>query len=213
MPANIQSPIVRVTTGKLNTVNDAVPGAIVASVTGGQAYQGQLGQKLVLGPDEVRYSSAIGTLYGGVYQYVRFASGATAAPARGLIAFWDLSVAENLYQITNDENGAGGVNVWAGIVLSAVTRGNYGWIQTEGKVYVQFRTLITAAIPAIGDPVYCAGAGAGADVATADIIRSAAPASEALVAQMQQRYLGVAEQLPVNNTITRIQLRPLSLRV
>jgi len=212
MPANIQSPIVRVTTGKLNTVNDAVPGAIVASVTGGLAYEGQLGQKLVLGPDEVRYDPTIGTLYGGVYQYVRFRTTAVAAPARGLIAFWDLSVAENLYQVTNDEGGDGGVNVWAGIVLNAVTRGNYGLIQIEGKVSVQFRTLITAAIPAIGDPVYCAGIGAG-EPGVADVIRSAAPASEALVAQMQQRYLGVAEQLPVNNTITRIQLRPLSLRV
>lgn len=212
MPTGLESKIIRISTGKLNTVNDSTPGAPVTSGTGAAQYQGQLGAKVIFGPDEVKYSSAIGTLYGGVYQYVRFRTTATAAPARGLIAFWDISVAENLYQVTNDESGVLGAQGWAGIVLNAVTRGYYGFIQIEGKASILFRAIISAVGPAIGDPVYCAGIGAG-EPAVADVIRSAVPATLADVSQMSERYLGVAEVAPINSTISAVQLRPLAVRV
>lgn len=209
MPTGVSSQIIRVSTGYLNTVNDAIPGMTTSSGTGQSSYAGQLGAKAYFGPDEVRWKT--NQLYGGVYQYVRFRSGATASPARGLIAFWDTSVSEDLYQVTNDETDALGVNNWAGIVLNAVTKGNYGFIQIGGRVAVLFRTVITAANPAAGDPVYCAGAGAGVDVATADVVRSAQNATLAQVAQMDQRALGTAEGVPVGAAISIIRLRPIAL--
>src|SRR6059058_877548 len=103
MPANLVSQIVRTTTVLLNDVNDSVIGDSSTAGTGASQFLGQLGQRIALGPDEIRYDSAIGTLYGGVYQYVRFGATEAVTPALGLIAFWDGAVADDLYQVTTTE--------------------------------------------------------------------------------------------------------------
>ena len=69
--ATNQSP--RVTAGYLNDVNDPAPGVPLASPSGSivQNYAGQMGGKLFLGSVTASALSdtAVGTLYGGVYQY------------------------------------------------------------------------------------------------------------------------------------------------
>lgn len=118
-----QAPII--TTGFLNTVNDALPFNNVGQISGSivPQYPGAPGIKLFLSEDAalpltdltVRTgattagvtalnppnASAAGVpLLGGVYMYVKVAAGATAANCVvGRIAHWDLSVAADAYQV------------------------------------------------------------------------------------------------------------------
>lgn len=142
----------RVTTEFLNDVNDPSPGVPLASPSGSivQPYTGQLGGKLSLDAATALALSdtAIGTLYGGVYQYVKFKAGTTTAPARGQVVFWD--DIDN-YVVTPDATATNDSQI-AGIVLNAVTKGNYGFIQIAGKASVLFGT-VTKVTPAIGDLV------------------------------------------------------------
>jgi hypothetical protein len=199
MPGPFTSQIGKVTTGLLNTVNDALPAQIVSSGTGLARYSGQLGQRVALGPDEVKFSSAIGTLYGGVYQYVRIAAASTAL-LRGRLLFWDTSVSENLYQVTAVEPT--GVSLIAGVALNVITPGNYGWIQVAGRATCLFRAALTKAA-AVGDLVLAAAQGAGADNATCDVLADATG-----LTSVQMRHLvGVAEEAPTNGGLKIVRLR------
>lgn len=181
--------ISRVTTGLLNTVNDAVAGGSVASGTGANPYAGQLGGIAYFGPQMVRYDSSIGTLYEGWYQYVKFlVSG--GAPARGLVAFW--SDLDDFVVTMTAVNGQ-----HAGVVLNSVTAGNYGWIQISGLASVQFRAAITKATPAIKDLVITTD---GAN--TADVLADAT----GITSPTLKRVLGVAAAAPANNTISLVEL-------
>lgn len=218
MPSRIEQVIKSLTNSQgYNAVNDPTPGMAVSSGTGAQKIS-QLGARIVLGPDEVIYYSTTGTLYGGIYQYVRFRSTDATTPARGLIYFWDTTVDEDLYQASNLETiggtaGSQTAGNIAGVALNAVTAGNYGWIQAAGKASVQFRAVLTG-VAAIGNSVYAAGAGAGASNAMADVLDGigANPTFDQ-VAQMQRRYLGIAEAIPVAAAISVVQMAYSRLRV
>ena len=197
MPANLVSQIVRTTTALLNDVNDSVIGDSSTAGTGASQFIGQLGQRVALGPDEVRFDSAIGTLYGGVYQYVRFGVTEAVTPALGLLAFWDGAVADDLYQVTTTEPT--GVSDIAGIILNAVTKGNYGFIQTAGKATVKFKGTTTKTTPAVGDLVVAA-----ADAtATADVLADAT----ALTSVQARHILGIALAAPVGGAASTVRLR------
>lgn len=190
-------------TGKLNAINDAVAGGSASAGTGAALYASQLGARINLSDAQIAaltYTTT-GTLYGGIYQYVNFLSSATASPIKGLIAFWSTDAT---FIVTNDEPT--GVADWAGIGLNTVTKGNFGWIQTAGKATIKFRAAITKATPAIGDLVICAAAGAGADVATADVLADAT----ALLSTTVRRVLGNAIAAPVSGTLTTVRLWPRS---
>ena len=188
MPSNFVSQIERLVSS-IGTANDPLPGQSVASGTGQAQYAGQVGQRVCLGNDDVAIkNSSSPTLYGGIYQYVQFYSGATAKAAQGLIAFW---YTDTTYIVTNDETT--GVSDIAGICLNAVTAGYYGWVQIAGKATVQFRTTIGAATPAVGDLITAAAAGAGADVATADDLLQ----STTMTPLIARHILGIAVTVPV----------------
>jgi hypothetical protein len=193
MPSNFVSQIDRIVS-KIGNANDPLPGQSVSSGTGAAQYGGQVGARVCLGNDDVQITnSSSPTLYGGIYQYVLFYSGATATPAQGLIAFWR-AANDKTYQVTNDEPT--GVSDVAGICLNAVSKGSYGWIQIAGKVQVLYRTVVTKVTPAIGDLVLCAAAGAGADVATADILADATN----LTSVQARHILGIAvDSVPAVN--------------
>lgn len=199
MPGPMTSQIGRITTGLLNTVNDVLPAQSVSSGTGALRYTGQLGQRIALGPDEVKFSAAIGSLYGGVYQYVRVAAASTAL-LRGRLLFWDTSVAENLYQVTAVEPT--GVSLIAGVALNVITPGNYGFIQIAGRATCLFRAALTK-VAAVGDLVLAAAAGAGADNATCDVLADATN-----LTSVQMRHLvGVAEEAPTNGGLKIVRLK------
>lgn len=138
MPSNLVSQIDRLVDARLNAGSgDALPGQSVASGTGAAQYLGLVGSKVALGPAEVRYQSSVGTLFGGVYQYV-FMTYTTTQPARGQLVFWDLSVAESNYQVNGDAKPTTAIpTLIAGVVLqTTVTKNTYAWMQIHGRASV-----------------------------------------------------------------------------
>jgi len=155
MPNNVTQNINR-SPSTFNTVNDLYPGG-QQSLSGANIYAAQLGSRVWLdgNPGGVRYSSTIGTLYGGCFQYVKLYASASAAVTVGRPAVWaydQSTTCFETYTVTTDGNSALRTGRVAGIFLNVITAGYYGWIQTKGKVNVKFTTL--TGTPADGDLVY-----------------------------------------------------------
>lgn len=191
-----QSP--RVTANYLNDVNDPAPGVPLTSPSGSivQSYAGQVGGKLFLGSVSALALSdtAIGTLYGGVYQYVKTIAASTAAPTRGNLCFW--SDREN-FVVTPDVT-ATTISWVAGVYINALTKGQYGFIQIAGKASVKFAAAVTKVTPAIGDLVLVDATPTFA----ADVILDAT----ALTSPLAKTIIGVAIVAPVQGTITTVSL-------
>ena len=213
MPSRIFKQDAPVTTGYINAVNDPVIG--MPAVPGGlgiSKFAGFLGACLRLNSDQIRYLNSVGTIYGGCFQYVRFAA-ADAAFKQGQVVFWDLTAAENTYQVTvNEANaGAAGALTVAGIVINptsgpgTITPGNYGWIQWIGRTNVLFRAVLSGPSSA-GVAVFAAAAGAGADNATADVIDTAGIETQVDMGQQLERYLGKAVTAPVGGALSLVEL-------
>jgi hypothetical protein len=109
-----------------------------------QSYLGQLGKVFVCDDAEAAKlsKSSVGTLRAGSYMMVKTKAGSSAAPARGIAAFWD----------TSANGGVGGSVVtpdiaatssFIGIYINAPTKGNYCWIQVGGLVTLQCRSSVT----------------------------------------------------------------------
>ena len=208
-----ESNIIRIPGGAINTVNDTVIGGDpVGTSTSQSAVGGQLGKYLTLDDSQLIYSAAMGTVYGGMFQYVRLAAAASAVVV-GQIVFWDISVADNLYQVTTSEAGSTtGAQFRAGIVLNSDwDAGNYGIIQVLGPTFVKFRATLTQA-GAVGSAVYCAAAGAGVDNGFADVIGTANPTLFSDVALMQNRYIGAAIQQPTNGGLKLVNVNLLNAK-
>lgn len=193
MPNNLVSQVA-ILTNLITKVNDTFPGSSYAGPTNQAYYGSQVGSRFVLGNDEPRLPSA---LSGGEFQYVNFYTSMAATPKVGLIAFWKTDTS---YVATFDEPT--GASDMAGVIVSATSKGNYGIIQIDGKVAVQFRATITKATPLIGDLVLAAAAGAGADVATADILADAT----CLTPVQARHILGVAIASPAGATASFVRL-------
>lgn len=211
--SHFDSPIVRLTTGNIDTINDTVIAGFPAFGTSATVSMvaGQLGQGFWLDDSALQYASAT-AVYGGHFRYVRLAAAATTLPVRGQIVFWDTlaNAVDNLYQVTTLETGsATGATLMAGIVLNGTTwvKGNYSVIQDAGLCYVQFRAALTGA-SATGAGVFAAGAGAGADNGFADVQTQ----STTITDIMLQRYVGTAAAAPTNGSLTPVYLRFTNLR-
>jgi hypothetical protein len=199
MPSNVQSTTVMVPPVRLNATNgDTVPGGYLSTKTGSAIAPAQLGQKVYLGGDEIKYDPAIGTLYAGGYQYVQFDTQArsAAAYARGQIVFWE-SGAIPTFLVTNLNLFGTRDGNQAGIVLNTVTYGNYWWIQIAGLASVLFSNTQSHATPAVKDLVVHVTAGY-----TADAIPDATP----ITASLHKRAIGVAAEAPVAGAISLVEL-------
>lgn len=201
------SNLARVTLGLLNRVMDPVPGRSgtpLGPASTSQRFAGQVGAEIELdNPGALLMSDlAIGTLFGGVYKYVKFRPADLANTyKRGMVLFYDSSV-DN--QVTSTEALATNVGI-AGIQINptagnfAVVPGNYGWIFIGGgKVGVVNRAVLTVAA-AVGLQMVWAAAGAGADNGAADTLAAATGVSMA-------RFLGIADSLPVAGAITNVHM-------
>lgn len=173
-------------TGKLNATNDPVVGQ---SVTGGQAYTGQLGAVANINAADVvaltDTTATIGTLYGGKYQYVQFLLTQSGTTVAGGPVYW--SDRENF--VVSADVPTNGAN-FAGIALNVVTKGNYGWIQVCGKAILHV-AAVTKATPAIGDPVSTSTIGIFDDVTDANMTNL-----------QVARFVGQWLVAPANNTNT-----------
>lgn len=196
--------ILRFTAGSINKINDAVIGMPAAPLGPGiSKFQGQLGAGAWLDDNQVLYTAAMGTVYGGHFRYVRLAAAALAVVV-GQVVFWDLTVADSLFQVTTSESGGTDAAVLrAGVVLnSGWTPGNYSIIQDVGPIFTKFRAALTDA-GAIGSPVFCAGAG-GADLGFADVINNAGGLTQGDWATLNRRWIGTATVAPGNGSLTLV---------
>ena len=199
MPNRVEQPIVRTSLPALNDINDQFVANNTPSASGAtNMYAAQLGARVWLdgNPGGVRYDSAIGTLYGGKYQYVKTTAGTTATYVLGRPVFWTDFEG---YVVTADSTAVL-VGKMAGIVLNTVTKGQYCWIQVAGKATVLFKTGLSAATPADGDLIVLDATTGLADVLT----QSGNPTYLILKAA-----IGVALAAPVSATASLVLLRHL----
>ena len=189
-----------ITTGFIDTVNDVGIGSLIAPlITGSERFAGQLGARFwftnAFAQAHSSLQTAAGKYYSGVYQYVK----AGAALTQGQIVCWDTFANAGLTNFSVIPIAAAANDGRkAGIACSTVTSGQYGFIQVSGLAHVLFRAAITAA--AIGGAVFQLTATATADAQTD---ANAVVAGGVLGIRS---YIGVAENLPVNGTVTLVQL-------
>lgn len=218
MPAAWIKPPVYINAKKINDVDDTVLQGQINSVPGGaatganQGIQTLPGDRFVLSTADALALSdtAVGTLFSGMYQYVRTTSTSTAANARGRLAFWNtaLETVGNPYIVTPDESGAQGVALRQGVFLNTIAKGDWGFTQILGKASIRSRAAFTG-VAAQGVGAYAAAAGAGADVGSFDVFNGdAANPTFQQVDQMIVRFLGITEALPVAGTVTTVDLSP-----
>lgn len=193
-----ESKILRITTGFLNTVDDEAAGGPVSGV-GEAQYQGQLGAWVSLTAAQAakRSDTSVATLFAGVYRYVRTKTGSTISPARGLIAFWDTSVAGLTDSVVTPDLPTRPSRI-AGIYLNAITKtaGNFGFIQTEGIANVQGIGTYTKATPAAGDRCFVTTG------AVMDVLADATAITSSNIVQA----IGLAEETPTDGNISRVLL-------
>lgn len=210
MATNFLKSNLAVTTGFMNTVNDATPGASVASITGEQRYAGFLGGVIALDSDDVNGSPA-GSLYGGIYMYVQVSATHTASPAQGQAAFWipvSASVPEDDYIVSADAQPSATVpTLVAGVFLNAITPGNYGFIQIAGRATVLYDSSLTATI-----------AGGTVVAKTSSVVASCfdcLAAATSITGNLLGSAVGIAEQVPVASSLKTVLLtgRQIALRV
>lgn len=203
-----ESPIIRVTTGLLNTVNDTVVGGS-ASIGSRSRYAGQLGKHLWLGPDHIAamHSASVGTVHAGRYRYVRMRAADDDSPVLtpGKLVFWDTTVTnwQSAYQVTRDENLSSTDNavMIAGVYLGGFEPGNYGFIQDLGMVELRFRAVLTTA-GAVGSRVYAAGTGdLGNDQGTGDVLTTDS------TSLANARFLGRAVTSPAGSALDTVLLQ------
>lgn len=92
-----------------------------------------------------------------VYRLVHTDSSMTVSPFRGAVAWWQ---DKSRFRTTTSPTNRGRV---AGVYQNAITRGNYGWIQTGGPGIVKFVDAPTAAPTAAGLIVIPSGTAGKAD--------------------------------------------------
>lgn len=204
-----ESPIMRVNTGRLNTVNDAVVGG-VESIGSRPRFGGMLGKHLWVSPDSIdnMHDSSVGDLFGGRYRYVRMQL-ADVVPIVGQVLFWSVVETEwwKRYQVTTEADngvGAGGeaVNI-AGVCISVPTLGNFMFIQDLGIVDItSVATFTDTAV--IGSRMFVDPAVAVTDEGLMDAIDDTVSPTPTNIAQ--GRYLGIAVELPVVDTKTQVML-------
>jgi hypothetical protein len=168
------SPIIRIPSGQIDNVNDAVIGqAGGPTPAGASKFAGQLGMEFELLPYMIRLKNPAVPVPAGIFQYVRLAP-AASSPAVGATVNWDATVLRSAYQVTTAAGTA------AGTVLTAnVTPGNYTVIQT--KVSVPTGTiglLAEEAAAAEADAIAKAKAEGKTDEEAAEAGRRAAKAVE-----------------------------------
>jgi hypothetical protein len=198
-----QSQILRIPSGYVNVVNDAAIGMATAPPFGPSPFAGQLGKFIDFDTDNVRYNSAVGTVYQGRGQYVQL-SAASLVPVVGQLLFWDTTVAQSFFRVTTDItlSSSDSAVMIAGVCLSkAITVGNYTLIQVPGngsEVNVMCRAVLSNA-GAIGSRLFATAAG-GADLGFVDVVTAST------TTLTQALKIGDAIGLPVGGSLVLARL-------
>jgi len=202
MPGYIDT--IKVDLGKLNLVNDAEVGSNIASAVQAR-FGGFLGSIVRLTHAEAAQlsSTAIGTLYGGEYQYVK----ATTALAIGDFCMWDVAANNGItdYEVTHTITLAG-EGFQAGFALNTVTAGNYGWIQRAGLATVRCAASVTTTT--IGNIAVQL-----TTTATVDAIADATGSWIGGGAKGLKNIVGAFYDAPANGALKRVVLKNLVLNL
>jgi hypothetical protein len=188
----------------LNDVNDAVAGGAPVSVPSGapvvQYSQTIPGDRIVLDDATALALSdtVVGTLYGGVYQYVGNTS--DGASVRGKVAFFqaaDVGGSASVYRVNTVAKPATNVPSYiAGIFINAITASYFGWIQVAGAASVLFDSVALTAIAAgnwVSAKVSATTAGTADVGAAVGVVTIAA-------------LIGVAVGLPTSATVSTVMI-------
>lgn len=171
---------------------DPSPGA-------GSRFPGQLGAVIYHDNASALKDSktSVGTLFMGSYQLVKF----TSAITRGHILQWDTLANNGLadYEVTTAVAATSIFRAGIALFTDAAAAGKFGYIQTGGLASVQFDATVTSAI--IGNLVF-------QDTLTTSVADAEADAL-AITGVELKSIIGIAYELPVNNTITRVLLNPM----
>ena len=186
----------------LNDVNDSVAGGVVVSVPSGAptpaVSQTLPGDRIVLDDATALALSdtTIGTLYGGVYMYVKVTV-VTRAVVRGGIAFFKTSDIGSAYTVYSDADPSTSVPTHiAGIFINVITTAQYGWIQVAGAASVLFDS---ASLTAIADGNWVTAKVGATTASTADVGAAAGVVTLAAL-------LGVACGIPTSAVISTVML-------
>ena len=209
MPSGITQLIDRQVNASMNFgTGDVLPGQSVASGTGAAQYLGIVGTRLALDSQTIKFTAAVATLFGGIYQYVLHAY-TTNQPTRGKFVSWDLTAAESVYQVNGDAKPTAAIpTLIAGIVLPAsVVNATYAWMQIAGRASCLFNSTITSAAAGNGVTAYITPAVAS----TFDVGTALAATTAGAIAGVDT-LIGIAETLPVLSVISVVQLNNTLLR-
>lgn len=209
MANNIVQQIDRLVDSRINNgTGDVLPGMSVASGTGQATYGGNVGSRVALDSASIRYNSTVGTLYGGIYQYV-FMTYTTTQPARGQLVFWDLSVSDQLYQVNGDAKPSAAIpTLIAGVVIqTTVTKNTYAWMQIAGRASVSFITS-----PTLTTAGYGVTAGISASPASTCDNGTVLAASSAGALQGVDTLIGISEATVTGAAISLVQLNSSLIR-
>lgn len=203
--------------GALNVANSPVQTGQYEPITGLELPSGLApGDYFDLTETEANnYSNTtVGTLHCGRYMWVQLDSSAVksgnGALQVGQLLWWKTP---GSYIVTNVEPT--GASQLAGIFLNnnttfPVTPGNWFFMQVvaPGRASIKMRATISNTGPAVGDAVFTAGAGAGADASLSDDIGgTGTPPTLANIANYIGRFIGIAETAPSNGSLTVVQIR------
>jgi hypothetical protein len=185
--------------GFLNNEDNA--SALFTSLAG---FQGQLGKIAAYSHSLASQmsKSTVGTLYGGLYQCVKFLSTMSATPARGQICIWQDALN---YVVTCDAT-APTEGALAGVLINAPTKGQYGIIQVGGLASVLFRASVTSKVS--GNLVLQL-----TTTNTADAIADATGTYITGGVLGLKNIIGTAYEAPTDGGITRVWLRNLPLNI
>lgn len=109
-------------------------------------YPGQVGMRTTVAQPGPRTAAGAEAGRSKTYQLVRTDSTMTVAPFVGAVAWWS---DKTQYLVTTTVTTLGRGRV-AGVFQNAITKGNYGFIQTQGPATVKFTDSTTATPDATG---------------------------------------------------------------
>jgi hypothetical protein len=191
MHAGMTQQIDRMVSSQMNLGSgDVTPGQSVASGTGQSSYGGNVGARVALGPTDVRFAAAIGTLFGGIYQYV-FMTFTTQQPVHG-------DAKPTTAQPT----------LIAGIVLhTAVTLNTFAWMQIGGRASCLFDSALTGGTAgALSAGQIVAPKVSAAVASTFDSASQPAAPTTATINAVTFSPVGISETAAAVSTISVVQL-------
>lgn len=183
--------------GYLN--NEDVTSAIFNSL----AYpKGLLGKAVYVTREKAAQLSytATGTLYEGIYQCVKFYASSSAANIRGGALCWQ---DRSTFTVTPDQTATTEED-FAGVGLMVNTKGNFGWLQVSGECSIKYRASVADAT--LGNLIF--------QLTTTNTFDAYADTAGTLVAggvKGIKNIVGVANVLPVNDTVVRASIWPRNL--